>query len=157
MQPKNTTFTDRQAASVAAKQALLAKFKPKPTVTAAEPIDHDKERRERTEALRLQRQEDKETRQRAREEAAAAAEAARIAAAEAAEQAVLDAQLSTDAIKRAERKDRKKAIKEAAKMKKDQRQTTGPRTSSSSDRDDRPLDPIREHERYIRSLERQRA
>ena len=116
MQPKNSSFTDRQAASVASKQALLAKFQPKPTVTAAEPIDHEKERREKVEALRLQRQEEKEARQRAREEAAATAEAARIAAAEAAERAKLDAQLSTDAIKRAERKDRKKAIKEEAKM-----------------------------------------
>jgi hypothetical protein len=43
-------------------------------------------------------------------------------------------------------------------MKKEQRQATGgPRSSSSSDRDDRPLDPIKEHERYIRSLERARA
>ena len=34
MQPKNSTFSDRQAASVAAKKALLEKFKPKPTVQA---------------------------------------------------------------------------------------------------------------------------
>ncbi len=156
MQPKNSTFAERQAASAAAKQALLSKFKPKPAVTAPEPIDHDAERRERIEALRRQRQEEKLAKQRAREDAAAAEEAARIEAAAAAERARLEAEHLTDAQKRAERKDRKKAIKEAAKAKKDNRSSTATVVSSNS-REERVLDPIKEHERYIRSLERKRA
>ncbi|MBI1361858.1 MAG: hypothetical protein GC155_16400 [Alphaproteobacteria bacterium] len=155
MQPKNATFNDRQAASAAAKQALLSKFKPKPAVTAPEPIDHEAERRERIEAVRRQRQEEKLARQQAREEAAAAEEAARIEAAAAAERARLEAEHLTDAQKRAERKDRKKAIKEAARAKKEARMN--PTLISSGSREDRVLDPIKEHERYIRSLERKRA
>lgn len=155
MQLKNSTFSDRAAASAAAKQALLAKFKPKPAVTAPEPIDHEAERKARVEALRQQRQEEKLARQKAREEAAAAAEAARLEAIAAAERAKLEAEHLTDAQKRAERKERKKAIKEAAKAKKESRASAT--VISSSNREERVLDPIKEHERYIRSLERKRA
>jgi hypothetical protein len=155
MQLKNSTFSERAAASAAAKQALLAKFKPKPAVTAPEPIDHEAERRAKIEAVRQQRFEEKLAKQKAREEAAAAEEAARIEAAAAAERARLEAEHRTDAQKRAERKDRKKAIKEAAKLKKEMRATSSP--ASSSSREERVLDPIKEHERYIRSLERKRA
>ena len=155
MQLKNSTFSDRQAASAAAKQALLAKFKPKPAITAPEPVDHEAERRARVESLRHQRQEEKLAKQKAREEAAAAAEAARIEAIAAAERAKLEAEHLTDAQKRAERKDRKKAVKEAAKAKKDSRSTAT--VVSSNNREERVLDPIKEHERYIRSLERKRA
>jgi Tfp pilus assembly protein FimT len=152
MQPKNTTFSERQAASVAAKKALLEKFKPKPMVVAETPINHEAERLARLEAVRAQRQEEKEAKQRAREEAAAAAERARIEAVEAAERAKLEAEHLSDAQKRAERKDRKKAVKEAAKAKKENRVAFKP----AGPREERVVDPIKEHERYIASLERGR-
>ncbi len=153
MQPKNSTFSDRQAASLAAKKALLEKFKPKPTVQAETLIDHEAERRARAEIIRAQREVEKIERQRAREEAAAAAEAARLEALAAAEQARLDAELSVDAMKRAERKARKKEVKEAAKAKKEVRTSAkpvGPRGEP------RAVDPYEEHRRYIESLERGR-
>jgi len=40
MQPKNSTFAERQALAAAAKKALLEKFKPKPMIQAEAPIDH---------------------------------------------------------------------------------------------------------------------
>ncbi|MFT3725619.1 MAG: DUF6481 family protein [Hyphomonadaceae bacterium] len=150
MQPKNSTFSDRQAASLAAKQALLAKFKPKPMVVAETLIDHEAERRARMEAVRAEREAEKQQRQRIREEAAAAAEAQRRAEAEAAEQAILDAQMSSDALKRAERKARKKEVKEAAKAKKEMRTVSKP----GGPREERVVDPFEEHRRYIESLER---
>ena len=150
MQPKNSTFSDRQAASLAAKQALLAKFKPKPMVVAETPIDHEAERRARIEEVRAQREAEKMERQRAREEAAAAAEQARLEALAAAEQARIEAEQSTDAQKRAERKARKKEVKEAAKLKKELRAVSKP----SGSREERIVDPYEEHRRYIESLER---
>ena len=153
MQPKNSTFSDRQAASVAAKKALLEKFKPKPTVQADVLIDHEAERRERAEAVRAQREEERTAKLKAREEAAAAAEQARIEAAAAAEQARLDAELSVDAQKRADRKARKKEVKEAAKAKKD---TRGVSSKPAGPREERVVDPLEEHRRYIQSLERGR-
>jgi hypothetical protein len=152
MQPKNSTFNDRQAASLAAKKALLEKFKPKPMVQAETPIDHEAERLARIEELRAQRQQEKEERQRAREEAAAAAEAARLEALAAAERAKLEAEHLSDAQKRAERKARKKEVKEAAKAKKEVRAVTKP----SGPREERVVDPYEEHRRYIASLERGR-
>lgn len=152
MQPKNSTFSDRQAASLAAKKALLEKFKPKPMVQAETPIDHEAERRARVEAIRAQREAERLQRQRAREEAEARAEAERIAAAAAAEAARIAAEQSIDALKRAERKARKKEIKEAARAKKEARaaeKLNGPREA-------RVLDPYEEHRRYIESLERGR-
>jgi hypothetical protein len=152
MQPKNSTFADRQAASVAAKKALLEKFKPKPMVVAETPINHEAERLARLEALRAERQAEKEARQRAREEAAAAAEQARIEAEAAAERARLEAEHMSDAQKRAERKERKKAVKEAAKLKKEMRAVSRP----SGPKEERVVDPYEEHRRYIASLERGR-
>jgi Family of unknown function (DUF6481) len=152
MQPKNSTFSERQALAAAAKKALLEKFKPKPTVKAEAPIDHEAERRERMEAVRAQREQERIEKQRAREEAAAKAEAERIAAAEAAEQARIDAEQSSDQLKRAERKARKKEVKEAAKAKKETRSVARP----SGPREERVVDPIEEHKRYIQSLERGR-
>lgn len=152
MQPKNSTFAERQALAAAAKKALLEKFKPKPMVQAEAPIDHEAERRARVEEIRAQREAEKAERQRAREEAAAAAEKARLEAAAAAEQARLDAELSVDAMKRAERKARKKEIKEAAKAKKELRAVTKPVGS----KEQRVVDPYEEHRRYIESLERGR-
>jgi Family of unknown function (DUF6481) len=150
MQPKNSTFSDRQAASVAAKKALLEKFKPKPMVVAEAPINHEAERLRRLEAVRAQRQEEKEAKQRAREEAAAAAEQARIEAAEAAERARLEAEHMSDAQKRAERKARKKEVKEMAKLKKEVRSVSRP----AGPKEERVVDPFEEHKRYIASLER---
>jgi hypothetical protein len=152
MQPKNSTFSERQAASVAAKKALLEKFKPKPMVQAEAPIDHEALRRERAEALRLERLAEKEAKQRAREEAAAAAELARLEAIAAAERAKLEAEHLSDAQKRAERKERKKQVKEAAKLKKETRSVSRP----SGPREERVVDPFEEHKRYIQSLERGR-
>jgi len=152
MQPKNSTFSDRQAASLAAKKALLEKFKPKPMVQAETLIDHEAERRARIEAVRAQREIERQERQRAREEAQAKAEAERLAAAEAERLAAIEAQDSIDAIKRAERKARKKEIKEAAKAKKEARSSD----KSSGPREARVLDPYEEHRRYIESLERGR-
>lgn len=156
MQPKFSNFNDRQASSAAAKQALLQKFKPKPMVQADTPIDHEAERRARIEEVRKQREEEKLARQAEREAKAAAEEQARLEAEAAAAQAALDSQLSVDAQKRAERKERKKAIKEAAKAKKEARATERPVSANSRASDDREIDPIKEHERYIRSLERDR-
>jgi hypothetical protein len=152
MQPKNSTFAERQALAAAAKKALLEKFKPKPMVQAEVVIDHDAERRAKVEAIRAQREAEKAERNRIREEAAAAAEAARLEALEAAEQARIDAELSVDAQKRAERKARKKEIKEAAKAKKETRTVSKP----GGPREERPVDPFEEHRRYIASLERGR-
>jgi hypothetical protein len=152
MQPKNASFSDRQAASVAAKKALLEKFKPKPMVQADTVIDHDAERQARIEAIRAQREAEKAERQRAREEAEAKAEAERLAAAEAERLALLEAQSNVDALKRAERKARKKEIKEAAKAKKEERLATKPQ----GPREARVVDPYEEHRRYIESLERGR-
>lgn len=152
MQPKNSTFSDRQAASLAAKKALLEKFKPKPMVQAEVLIDHEAERRARVEAIRAQREAERLERQRAREEAEAKAEAERIAAEQAAEQARIEAEQNIDALKRAERKARKKEIKEAAKAKKELRAVTKP----SGPRESRAVDPYEEHRRYIESLERGR-
>jgi hypothetical protein len=152
MQPKNSTFSDRQAASVAAKKALLEKFKPKPMVQAEAPINHEAERLAKLEALRAERQAEKEARQRAREEAERAAEQARVEAEAAAERARLEAEHLSDAQKRAERKERKKAVKEAAKLKKEMRSTSRP----SGPREERVVDPYEEHRRYIASLERGR-
>lgn len=154
MQPKNSTFAERQALAAAAKKALLEKFKPKPMVQAEVLIDHEAERREKVEAIRAQREAEKLERQRAREEAEAKAEAERIAAEAAAEQARIDAELSVDALKRADRKARKKEVKEAAKAKKEMRSSSSP--SSGGSREERALDPFEEHRRYIASLERGR-
>jgi len=153
MQPKNSTFSDRQAASVAAKKALLEKFKPKPMIQAEAPINHEAERLAKLEALRAERQAEKEARQRAREEAEAAAEQARIEAEAAAERARLEAEHLSDALKRAERKDRKKAVKEAAKLKKEMRTVSRPPAGS---KEERVVDAFEEHRRYIASLERGR-
>ncbi len=152
MQPKNSTFAERQALAAAAKKALLEKFKPKPMVQAEKPIDHEAERRAKVEAIRSQREAEKAERNRIREEAAAAAEKARLEELAAAEAARVEAEQNVDAIKRAERKARKKEIKEAAKAKKELRSVSKP----GGPREERPVDPFEEHRRYIASLERGR-
>lgn len=95
---QNTSFADRQKAAAEAKQALLAKFKPKPTVT--DPLAHKRDEIEATEREEKRRklEADKEAKRQAKAEAA---EARRQAA-----QAEEDAELS---VKRNERKERKAA------------------------------------------------
>lgn len=105
---RDPDFTDRQAAARAAKQAILAKFKPKPTVQAAEPIDREAERAARVEAIRARRAAEKA----AKEEAKLRARAAEV-------QAKLEAESSEDAARRAERKARKADAKAAARAKRE--------------------------------------
>ncbi len=98
------TFADRQKAAAEAKQAMLARFKPKPMVQSDEPvIDREAEKRAKVEALKAKRAAEKEAKRIAREQAEAADRAAR----EAAEQAALEA-------RRQAIKERKAAEKNAA-------------------------------------------
>ena len=75
-----TNFSDRQADAADAKKALLAKFKPKPTVTAEAPVDRAAEKAAELERVRAERAVEKEQSRQAREAAAAAARAAEAAA-----------------------------------------------------------------------------
>jgi len=103
MQDKiKTGFNDRLAAQAAARKAQLAKFKPKPAVTATEFRSRDEIKAEEREAFR-------KARQIAKEEA--------IAAAAASEAAVMEA-------KRSERKERKAAVKADQRARKSARYTT---------------------------------
>lgn len=108
---KKNSFQDRAAASAAAKQALLSKFKPKPMVTAPVIEDRNVVREAELAAVRA-----------ARAEAKAAKEAARLAA----EAAIVEVKQKIadddDAIKRADRKARKAAIKDAARNKRESNQ-----------------------------------
>jgi hypothetical protein len=105
-----TGFADRLSNAQAAKQAMLAKFKPKPMVIASERVDRAAEREAELERVRAARAAEKEA---ARQAAAERAEAARQAAL-AAEQAALEA-------KRNERKDRKVQAKADARARKEDR------------------------------------
>jgi hypothetical protein len=58
----------------------------------------------------------------------------------------------SDAQKRAERKARKKEVKEMAKLKKEVRSVSRP----AGPKEERVVDPFEEHKRYIQSLERGR-
>jgi hypothetical protein len=107
---KKIDFNERLSTAAEAKKALLEKFKPKPMITAAEPIDRTARLEAQREAIRQQRAAEKEAALVAR---AAAEEAARRAAFEA-EQAALEA-------KRAERKDRKSLQKMDAQQRRAER------------------------------------
>ena len=96
----NPGFNDRLTAAADAKKAMLARFKPKPTVVAETIVDRETLREQEREAVRRARVEDKE---RQRVERAAAEEAARMALLQD-EQAQLEA-------KRNERKERKQLQK----------------------------------------------
>ena len=50
-----TNFSDRQADAAEAKKALLAKFKPKPTVQAEAPVDRAAEKAAELERVRTER------------------------------------------------------------------------------------------------------
>lgn len=103
-------FADRQKASSEAKKALLAKFRPKPTVT-----DPNFQAREERRAAELEQV----RRERAEAKAAAAAAALEAKLAAEREQEALEA-ASLDA-KRSERKERKALTKAEAKAKRDAR------------------------------------
>ena len=108
---KKNSFQDRAAASAAAKQALLAKFKPKPMITAPVLDDRNVVREAELAAVRA-----------ARAEAKAAKEAARQAAEAKVVQAVQKIADDSDEARRAERKARKAAIKDAARSKRESNQ-----------------------------------
>jgi hypothetical protein len=93
---KKIDFNERLSTAAEAKKALLEKFKPKPMITAVEPIDRAARLDAQREAIRQQRAAEKEAAMVAKAEAAEAARKAAFLA----EQAALEA-------KRAERKDRK--------------------------------------------------
>ena len=109
-QTVNPGFNDRLTAAAEAKKAMLARFKPKPTVVAETVVDRAAQREHELEAVRKARVEDKE---RARAERAASEEAQR-AALLADEQAMLEA-------KRTERKERKQLQKMDAQSRRAQR------------------------------------
>ncbi|MBS0412657.1 MAG: hypothetical protein JSR86_22260 [Proteobacteria bacterium] len=104
------SFSDRQKRSSEAKSALLAKLRPKPTVTNPEAPSRATLKAEELVRVRKARGEAKVAKS---EAAAAAVEAARLAD-EAASAAALDA-------KRGERKERKALTKAEAKAKRDAR------------------------------------
>lgn len=79
---KQTSFSDRQTAAAEARKAMLAKFKPKPTVTAPDgAVDRATQREAELEQVRLHRLLEREI---AREARAKADEAKRVAEEEAA-------------------------------------------------------------------------
>ena len=98
-EPKKAGFSDRLTTAAEAKKALLAKFKPKPTVPAADFKSREEIRNEELEAVR----------------------AARAEAKAAARQAILDAELAELEAKRGERKERKALTKAEQKAKRDAR------------------------------------
>jgi hypothetical protein len=104
------SFSDRQKRASDAKMALLAKLKPKATVTNPEAPSRDALKAEELSRVRAARADAKIART---EAAAAAVEAARLSE-EATSAAVLDA-------KRGERKERKALTKVEAKAKRDAR------------------------------------
>jgi hypothetical protein len=107
---KKIDFNERLSTAAEAKKALLEKFKPKPMITAVEPIDRAARLEAEREAVRVARAAEKEAQILAR---AAAVETARRAAF-AAEQAALES-------KRAERKDRKSLQKMDAQQRRAER------------------------------------
>ncbi|MDO9338249.1 MAG: DUF6481 family protein [Caulobacter sp.] len=106
--PLKTGFNDRIAAAAEAKKAMLARMKPKPTVTDPNFVDRATRKALEVEAIRAQRAAEKEA-------AKAVAEARRLAEIEARAEA---AETELEA-KRRERKERKAAAKEEARLKKE--------------------------------------
>ena len=105
---KPQTHAERLQAAADAKKAMLAKFKPKPTITDPNFESREAERLAELERVRQERAQARAEAKRRQEEA----EAARRAAIEADEGLMLE-------LKRQERKDRKAMQKEQAKAKKD--------------------------------------
>jgi hypothetical protein len=117
--PLRTGFAERQKAAAEAKKALLAKFKPKPTVQATDFISREERLAAEREATRKAREVAKEE---ARKAAEAKAEAERIAAEKSAEErrlALANDEQAQLALKRDERKARKAEAKAAARAKRE--------------------------------------
>jgi hypothetical protein len=108
--PLKTGFTDRLTAAAEAKKAMLARMKPKPTVTDPNFVDRATRKAEELAAKRALHEAEKE-KARLESEARKALEAE---AAREAEEAALEA-------KRGERKERKALTKAEAKAKRDAR------------------------------------
>ena len=112
--PINPGFTDRLTTAAEAKKAMLAKFKPKPTVVDTRtPEQRAAEREAERESIRQARAAEKE----AQRLAVLAAEEARRVALLNDEQHQLD-------LKRQERKDRKSQMKAEAQARKEARRAT---------------------------------
>ncbi len=79
-QPKNTTFGDRATASADAKKAMLAKFQAKPAIQATEIVDRAARRQAELDAVREQRNAEKEAARVEREAADAEAKRVRVEA-----------------------------------------------------------------------------
>jgi len=107
---QNTGFADRLKAAAEAKKAMLAKFKPKPTVT--DPLFEERAAMKAAELERL-----RDERAKAKADALLAAEAAR----EAERQTQADLEAAALDAKRGERKERKALTKAEAKAKRDAR------------------------------------
>jgi hypothetical protein len=103
-------FADRLSTAAAARSALIAAFKPKPTQQASGPIDRAGERAARLKQVRDDRAEAKSTRK-----------AAILADQQAAAQAVEDLEAAALSAKRGERKERKALSAAEAKAKRDAR------------------------------------
>jgi len=107
---KGSAFTDRIAAAAEAKAALLAKLKPKPTVTAPQGETRAATKQAELKAVRQARAEEKEAARVAAADKAAAVQAGIVAD----EEAAL-------AEKRGARKERKQLTKAEAQAKRDAR------------------------------------
>ena len=103
-----TGFNDRLQAQAEARKAMLAKFKPKPTVRPDEFVDTRSERERELEAVR-----------RARAEAKEAARLAAIEAEEARRVALLNDEEAQLALARSARKERKAQMKAEARAKRE--------------------------------------
>ena len=103
-----TQFSDRLSTQADAKKALLAKFKPKPTVTAPS-----------LEEIKAAREAEKERVRQARADAKEAARLAAVAAEEARQQALLNDEAYQLELQRKARKERKAQMKAEAQAKKE--------------------------------------
>jgi hypothetical protein len=106
----NPGFSDRLASQAEAKKALLARFKPKPTVTAENHVDRATRKAQELEAVRRARIEEKEKH---RAERAAALEMAKLS--------VEEAELAALEAKRAERRERKATMRSDAQSRRAER------------------------------------
>lgn len=107
---RGTGFADRLKAAAEARQALLDKLKPKPTVTAPETVNRADARKAELEQVRKDRADAKAARKQAALDGAAATQ-----------QALDDAAAADLESKRGARKERKALTKAEAKAKRDAR------------------------------------
>jgi hypothetical protein len=106
--PKNSTFNDRQAASAAAKKALLEKLKPRPTVIDPNLEQRKAERELELEILREERRKEREVRRIENERLAAIRREEELLDAEARELVLRAAQKAARDARYAARKQRRK-------------------------------------------------